>query len=85
MKGDKLENKNGINNDIITKIEHCLEYIMHDIKYYSKPKMKKLMTDKDIYFKRIIDLFCFCHNMNGYKAITPHPDFQEKPFSYYFF
>ena len=43
------------------------------------------MTEKTAFFKKAIDLICLFHNMNEFKSIVPHPDFQPRLFSGYIF
>ena len=69
-------------------IKKLLKYIIElpgDIKYYSKTKMRLVMTEKTAFFKKAIDLICLFHNMNEFKSIVPHPDFQPRLFSGYIF
>ena len=49
-----------------------------ETKYYSKPKIRKIMTEKISIIKRIIDSFCLIHNELEFKSITPHPKLQRK-------
>ena len=70
--------------DPIFKIEKHCENMVNDVRYYSKPKIRILMADKIIFFKRIIDLICLFHNVNEYISITPYPSFQDKSFNQYF-
>ena len=84
MKRNNFGNKYGSNMDPIFKIEKHCENMVNDVRYYSKPKIRKLMTDKILFFKRVIDLICLFHNENKYKSIIPHPHFQDKKFNQYF-
>ena len=52
-----------------------------DTKYFSKPKMRLVMTDKSLIMKRTIDVICLIHNQNEFKSIVPHPQFQNKGLS----
>ena len=62
-------NSGGINDAIIKKISFPVIHMNTDTKYFSKPKMRKLMTE------------CLIHNQNEIKSIFPHPEFQNKGFS----
>ena len=39
-----------MNNEILKKINNSLFYICIDTKYFTKPKMRKLMTEKTSIF-----------------------------------
>ena len=69
----------------LEKISDFLSHILYTIQYFSKPKVKILMTNKTLYYKRIIDLICLFHNINQYKSILPHPKFQDKEFHIHLF
>ena len=66
---------------IMSKLLYPLIFINTDTKYFCKPKMRKLMTEKTSIMKRIIDCVCLIHNQNEFKSIYPHPQFQNKSFS----
>ena len=74
-------NYGGINNAIIDKIFNPVIHMNTDTKYFSKPKMRKLMTEKTSIVKRVVDIICLIHNQNEIKSILPHPEFQNKGFS----
>ena len=74
-------NSGGINDAIIKKILFPVIHMNTDTKYFSKPKMRKLMTEKTSIVKRIVDSICLIHNQNEIKSIFPHPEFQNKGFS----
>ena len=79
MKSPKLRDENGSFDEEKTKnIKYITQNIENDTKYYSKPKMRKLMTEKISVIKRIIDSFCLIHNELEFRSIFPHPQFQEK-------
>ena len=72
---------NGQNMFAITIFKKILVYISNfedDARFYSKPKMKKLMTEKTAYFKRFTDLICLFHNYYEFTSIVPHPPFNTK-------
>ena len=76
---NKINKDNSLNKD--EYLLYIVKYAFHlieDIKYYSKPKIRKLMTDKTSYFKNIIDIISLFLNCNEYKSIVPHPKFQDK-------
>ena len=52
-----------------------------DINYFSKLKMKALMTEKISFIKKIIDIIGLYHNVNEYKSLLPHPPFQNRYFA----
>ena len=77
----ELKTSNGSMNDkLLLKLIYPLFYIKIDTKYFSKPKMRKLMTQKTSIVKRIIDCICLIHNQNEYLSIFPHQN-QPKMFS----
>ena len=55
-----------------------LQFFSTDSKYFSKPKVKKLVTNKTFLVKKLIDCFSLVHNKMEFKSIVPHPVFQEK-------
>ena len=55
------------------------------MKYYSKQKMGKMITEKTTYFKKAIDIICLFQNMNEFESIVPHPRFQGKFFIHYYY
>ena len=76
------ENEFGRFNEIInTKLNKLSIRIRTDTKYFSKPNMRILMTDKTLIMKRMIDVICLIHNQNEFKSIVPHPQFQNKGLS----
>ena len=75
----KLREENGsFNQEKIKNIKIKTQFMENDTKYYSKPKMRKIMTEKRSIIKRIIDSFCLIHNLLEFKSIFPHPQFQDK-------
>ena len=79
IKSPKLKDKNGyLREKEVKKVEHIVFYFVYDLPYYSKPKIKKLITEKTSIIKRIIDCFCLIHNELEYISIFPHPQFQIK-------
>ena len=68
----------GRNNSLFLKIGESLYNISIDLKYFSKPKVRLLITEKIPFYKNMIDIICLFHNINEYKSIIPHPSFQEK-------
>ena len=82
FKSPNIKNQNGgINEDIINKLYYPSIHIHTDTKYYSRPKMRILMTEKTLIMKRMIDVICLIHNQNEFKSIVPHPQFQNKGLS----
>ena len=82
FKSPKLKLDSGaINENLIEKLTYAVFHLKIDTKYFSKPKIKKLMTEKTSIVKRVIDCICLIHNENELKSIVPHPKFQEKGFS----
>ena len=75
------DNNGGINEDLLDKSFDLLFHVYVDTKYFSKPKMRMLMTDKTLIMKRMIDVICLFHNQNEFKSIVPHPQFQNKGLS----
>ena len=87
-----LKIMNKVNNEKISKKDECffkitkfITLLIQDIKYYTKPKPRKLMTDKISYFKNIIDIICLFHNINKYTSIVPHPQHQDKSINLFLF
>ena len=60
------------------KISNITFNIYVDTKYFSKPKIRQLMSNKTLIMKRIIDVMCLFHNLVEFKSIVPHPEFQDK-------
>ena len=82
FKSPELKYDSGaINENLIEKLSYVVFHLKTDTKYFSKPKIKKLMTEKTSIVKRVIDCICLIHNENELKSIVPHPKFQEKGFS----
>ena len=78
-----LKNEELIGRDnMYEKFQNNLINLISDSRYFSKPKMLGLMTDKTSFFKRIIDLIGLMHNIDSYKSIYPHPQFQDKTLSF---
>ena len=73
-----FSNDNYDSKDVNDFLKLGMQIFSSDSKYLSKPKVKKLITDKTSLLKRLIDCFCLIHNKIGFKSIVPHPNFQEK-------
>ena len=83
FKSKKIKNESGsINEELIRELFVYPIVINTDTKYYSKPKIRQFMTEKTSIVKRVIDCICLIHNINEFKSIVPHPQFQEKSFSF---
>ena len=79
MKSSKLRDESGsFIKEKEENIRRLIYNMQRDTQYYSKTKMRKLMTEKISIVKRIIDSFCLLHNELEFKSIVPHPKFQEK-------
>ena len=78
MLNKKYEKKGMDKNNYSLTIATIIAMILEDIRYYSKPKSKKLMTDKTSYFTNIIDIIGLFLNIYEYKSIVPHPIMQDK-------
>ena len=82
FKSSKIKTPYGSFDDIIlNKLDYKIFLMRTDTKYYSKPKVKKLMTEKTSIVKKVIDMICLIHNENEFKSIVPHPQFQNKGYS----
>ncbi len=82
LNSQKENNVNGFSNDItLHKLGYKAFLMRTDTKYFSKPKVKKLMTAKTSIMKRVIDMICLIHNDNEFKSIVPHPQFQNKGYT----
>ena len=82
FKSPKAKNDFGLISDsFINSISYPVFYMKIDTKYLSKPKIRKLMTEKSSIMKRAIDCLCLIHNKNEFKSIVPHPQFQNKGYS----
>ena len=82
FKSPQLKTISGsMNEEILIKLTYPLIYIYIDTRYFSRPKMRILMTEKTSIIKRIIDCISLIHNQNEFKSIYPHPEFQNKRFS----
>ena len=79
IKSPKEKNDFGSLNDLMLhKLGYKIFFLRTDTKYFSKPKVKKLMTEKTSLMKRVIDMICLIHNEKEFKSIVPHPQFQNK-------
>ena len=74
-----------LNENKLKNINNIIIEISGDMKYYSKSKIGKLMTEKTTYFKKAIDLICLFQNINEYESKVPHPPFQGKFFTHYYY
>ena len=82
FKSPQIKNEfGGINEEIIKKLFGPTFHMHTDTKYFTKPKMRLLMTDKTIIMKTMIDVICLIHNQHEFKSIVPHPQFQDKGLS----
>ena len=63
---------------IIEKLLNKFRIYMYDSKYFTKPKVRKIMYNKTGLLKRVIDIACLMHNIMEFKSIFPHPPFNEK-------
>ena len=86
IKAMEIQNKNLFDNqEMVKKIFSFILELYGDIKYYSKSKMRLVMTEQTSYFKKAIDLLSLFQNIDKYKSIFPHPPFQEKNLNIYVF
>ena len=69
------------NKVVFGRIKDFIFEFVADIKYYTKPKMRLVMTKKTLFFKKAINLLSLFHNIDKYKSIYPHPEFQNKLFN----
>ena len=70
-------------NEILENINDHANIISNDCELYSMPITRKLMHDKTTFLiKRTIDCFCLIHKVKKFKSIRPHPNFQQKGYSY---
>ena len=86
IKTEEIQNKNIFQNKEMTK--KILFFILEfygDIKYYSKSKMRLVITEKTSFFKKAINLISLFQNIDKYKSIVPHPQYQDKELSIYAF
>ena len=83
QKGGKEQNI--IKDEMIRRIYYLIANLSEDIKYYSKPKVRLLMTTKTSYFKKFIDLTCLFQNIFEFISIVPHPSFQDKSIDNYLY
>ena len=82
IKSPKLRDQYGsIVEEKIKELKFRIQFIVNDAKYYSKPKMRKIMTEKISIIKKAIDCISLLHNELEFKSIYPHPQFQEKTIS----
>ena len=86
IKENEFEDKNLYQNQrALKKIYKFIIQFYEDVKYYSKTKMRLVMTEKTLFFKKAIDLLSLFHNLDEFKSIVPHPKFQDKIFNPYLF
>ena len=85
IKQKEGKEQNILKKEIIKKIYRAIENIYEDVKYYSKPKIKQLMTDKTLYYEKFIDLTCLFQNIYEFVSIVPHPSFQKKSLDNYMY
>ena len=86
FKSSKLITNSGVlNKELVEKVTLPVKIVLVDTKYFSRPKMLKLMTEKTSIVKKVIDCICLIHNGNEFKTIVPHPQFQSRGFSPEFF
>ena len=83
QKGGKEQNE--LKNEKIQRVFRIVANIYEDVKYYSKPKIRKLMPDKTSYYEKYIDLICLFQNINEFISIVPHPSFQSKSIDNYLY
>ena len=76
-----LNQYGGINNSIILKLFSFVNRVNTETLYFAKAKVRPLMAEKTSIIKRMIDIICVIHNQNEFKAIVPHPKFQNKGLS----
>ena len=86
IKDNEIQNKNIFQNqEMIKKIFTFIIEFYGDLKYYSKSKMRLVMTEKTSFFKRTINLISLFQNIDKFKSIVPHPPYQDKNFNIYVF
>ena len=77
------KNKNNFDLGIINKFNlnqfvNNIKLYMIDSKYFTKPKIRKLMFPKIDINKKLVDIMCLFHYQLIFKSIVPHPEFQIK-------
>ena len=85
IKQKEGKQQNIIKNDLSKNIYLLFGYFTEDIKYYTKPRIRLLMTEKTSFFKKIIDITCLFHNIYEFISIFPHPSFQDKSINNYLY
>ena len=68
----------GYKPTFIGKTLDKIRIFMNDAKYFTKPKIRKLMGSKTNILKRLIDIFCLFHKQMEFKSYMVHPSFREK-------
>ena len=82
IKSPKIRDQYGsIIEEQIKEFKEKFNLIVYDTQYYSKPKMRNIMTEKVSIVKTIIEYMCLIHNELEFKSIVPHPQFQNKEMS----
>ena len=81
MKSEENFEHGMLTHEAIKSIYHLIFHFNINLKKYSKPKIRFLISEKISFFKRIIDLICLFQNIYEYKSVVPHPEFQDKPFN----
>ena len=83
---NKMHKGNIVHKDeFFFKIAKYITMLIEDIKYYTKPKPRKLIAEKTSYFINVINVVCLFHNINEYKSIFPHPKHQDKSINLFLF
>ena len=66
---------------VIRKLFGKFEQISFDCNFFTKSKIRQIISSKNSIIKIFIDVACLLHNKLEFKSIFPHPSFQEKSFS----
>ena len=78
-----VKDKNdGFDPILIKRMLNIFLIINDDFKIFNKLKMKEIIDSNINLTKIFIDISCLIHNQCEYESIFPHPEFQDKIFSF---
>ena len=76
------DKKDEFDEVLIKRMLDIFLIIDDDFSYFNKPKLKEIFNSNINLTKIFIDISCLIHNQCEYESIFPHPEFQNKKFSF---